>query len=290
MEHEMLTIRRISRHVRSRVARPRTLILLLVAAGLVVLVAARAGSPGRAESTTVRASGTSTILLEGYINYFPSGGPASNVSVTLSTTVHGTAASEAPDGSAGNASVVTAVLTQSGTADANGHYSFAVQPQCNVTHEITAVSTDSPDGDPLQPGIANVSGCVLNDTVVPVITIARPVPITFDGYIKYSDGSGASGVTVTMTRTKYDIGQTTTETKTTSGGHYQFQSWSRCSIEYEFRPSLTGREFAPAASTFSGCLLQNQNVIHMTLLGPPPPTPTPTPCPTCQCPTIPVVP
>jgi hypothetical protein len=292
----MPSMRRISYYVRPLVARPRTVVSLLVVVGLVFLVAARAGSPGRAESRKVSSSGVSTIVIEGDIVFYPSGAPGANVSVTISTTTNATGgASEAPDGAvAAAAGTTTVIASDTVTTGADGHYSFTVEAQCNVTHEITAVSTETPDGESLPPSKAYASGCVTNDTVLPPITISRPVPITFDGYIKYTDGSGASGVTVTMTRTKHDLGQTTTETKTTgAGGYYQFQTWSRCNISYEFRPTLQGRTFAPPTVGYSGCVFQSYNVPNMTALGTPPPptpTPTPTPCPTCQCPAIPIVP
>jgi hypothetical protein len=223
----------------------------------------------------------SVIKLDGYVTYHPSGQPAEGVTVTMKKTVY---------------DVTPNIITSESTStDSDGHFEFEAEGRCAVVYAFTATSGEIVDNEPLPPsGEYSHSGCVLTDHTVNML-FARPVPIQIDGYVKYSNGEGVPGVTITMKRSKYDFNppQVTTTTTTTGGsGYYQFTSWSRCSIAYEVTAAKTGSTFSPLGWSSSGCILQNHTHYDIISNTPPPPTPTPTPtpCPGCNCPAIPVVP
>src|SRR5689334_18584222 len=87
-------------------------------------------------------------------------------------------------------------------------------------------------------------------------TFAYSQEITLDGNVRYSTGEPAAGVTVTMTKNIYVDSPPiiTSETTTAdSGGHYSFQSESRCGVEYTFQAvssqTVDGDSLPPASTS-----------------------------------------
>jgi len=121
------------------------------------------------------------------------------------------------------------------------------------------------DDEPLLPsGISSTSGCV-GDVTFGNVTIRKPVPITLAGYVLDEQGNHVQGMTVTMTRTKYDLNPnvvTTATTSTDSNGHYQFQTFSRCSVVESFRASIGNYTF-PAFISPSGCITGSHDNLNL---------------------------
>src|SRR5438128_1254995 len=111
---------------------------------------------------------------------------------------------------------------------------FRSRHVCGVEYDVQATSSEIVDDEPLPPsGTNSISGCVLGNTDLGTLTIARPQQITLGGHVTDQTGVPVQGITVTMTRTKYDLIPnfvTTATTITDGGGHYQFDTFSRCSV------------------------------------------------------------
>jgi YD repeat-containing protein len=154
------------------------------------------------------------------------------------------------------------------TADSGGHFSFEVEARCGVEYRVQATSTETVDGEPLPPsGESSVSGCVLGDSDLGTLTINRPQTITLGGHITDQYGVPVQGLTITMTRTKYDLNPQviTTATTTTDGsGHYQFSTFSRCSIEEVFKASIGGYTF-PGGNSISGCVVASYDNLDFSV-------------------------
>src|SRR5207247_5472670 len=110
-------------------------------------------------------------------------------------------------------------------------------------------------------------GCVLGNRDLGTLTIARPQQITLGGHVTDQIGVPVQGITVTMTRTKYDLIPnvvTTATTITDGGGHYQFTTYSRCSVVEDFRASIGSYIFQGGTST-SGCVLSSNDNLNLTV-------------------------
>src|SRR5882672_1159060 len=157
------------------------------------------------------------------------------------------------------------VSTQTTATDGSGHYSFQSVFRCSVSYAVRAVSSEIVDDEPLPPsGISSTSGCV-GDVTFGNVTISKPVPITLAGYVLDEQGNHVQGMTVTMTRTKYDLNPnvvTTATTSTDSNGHYQFQTFSRCSVVESFRASIGNYTF-PAFISPSGCITGSHDNLNL---------------------------
>jgi len=181
------------------------------------------------------------ITLDGYVRY-STGEPAAGVTVTMTKNIY----VESPP-------VITSETT---TADSGGYYSFQSEPRCGVEYTFQAVSSQTVDGDSLPPASTSISGCVTSNVTLPNIEIPKPASITLGGYVTDQFGTPVQGLTVTMTRTKYDLSPPaiTTATITTDGsGHYQFGTYSRCSVEEVFKGSIGANVF-PGGTSISGCV------------------------------------
>jgi len=218
-----------------------------------------------------------TITLGGYVT-FTTGEPAAGASVTMTKNIY----------------VVSPpmVTTETTTADNGGHYAFTSEGRCGVEYSFQAVSSQTVDDEALPPSnTASLSGCVLGDSTLSTIQIKKPQPITLGGYVTDQFGNPVQGLTVTMTRTKYDLNPnvvTTATTTTDGGGHYQFSTYSRCSVEEVFRASI-GNYVFPGGSSISGCVTGSVDNLNFSVtldaptptpMSSPTPTPTPTPMPT----------
>jgi YD repeat-containing protein len=190
------------------------------------------------------------ITLNGRVMY-STGAPAAGASVNLTKTVY---------------DVSPAIVTNDNTtADGAGNYSFQIEARCAVAYEVKASSTEIVDGEALPPSNrAATSGCVLQTTTLGDLVITRPREISLGGVIKDQIGTPVQGLTVTMTRTKYDVNPNiiTTATTTTDGtGHYQFITFSRCSVEEDFKASINGANFQGGTSA-SGCVLTSNDSLN----------------------------
>src|SRR3982750_1074355 len=75
---------------------------------------------------------------------------------------------------------------------------------------------------------------------------------------KRREGGPVQGLTVTMTRTKYNLNPqvvTVEQTTTNAQGHYEFTTWSRCSVVEDFRASY-GTYLFVGGTSVSGCVIQ----------------------------------
>jgi RHS repeat-associated protein len=160
--------------------------------------------------------------------------------------------------------------------DGSGNYSFQSSrsnPPCNPNEwSFQAFIAETVDDEPLLPSnTSSSSGCAGPGTVtLGNLTIARPQQINLGGIVRDAFGTPAQGLTVTMTRTKYNLNPpviTTATTTTDANGHYQFTTWSRCSVVEEFKASIKGVILQGGTST-SGCVLSsNDNLNFNTNLG-----------------------
>ncbi|HSS18625.1 MAG TPA: RHS repeat-associated core domain-containing protein [Pyrinomonadaceae bacterium] len=204
-----------------------------------------------------RARAQSAITLQGHVFYeFPDNSlaPAAGVTVKMTKTI----------ASNDNEPIVT---TETTTTDGNGHYSFESELRCNVSYEMDASSSDLIDDEPLPPSSkGGISGCV-GDATLGYISIKSPMPITFGGYVLDEKGNHWQGVTVTMTRTKYDVNPnvvTTASTTTDANGHYLLPSYSRCSVSVKFVPSIGGHEIQAYINP-SGCLVGSYDNLNLVI-------------------------
>jgi RHS repeat-associated protein len=193
------------------------------------------------------------VTLSGRVMY-STGTPAPGASVNMTKTVY---------------DVSPPILTtDSTTADGAGNYSFQVEGRCSVAYEVKASSTEIVDGEPLLPSNRSAtSGCVLSSTILGDLVIIRPSGITLGGVVRDQTGTPVQGLTVTMTRTKYDLNPNviTTATTTTDGaGHYQFTTFSRCSVDEDFRASLNGSVFQGGTAT-GGCVLTSNDFLNFPI-------------------------
>ena len=160
------------------------------------------------------------------------------------------------------------VASESTTADGTGNYSFQVESRCAVAYEVKASSTEIVDGESLPPSNASsVSGCVLQSATLGDLVITRPREISLGGVVKDQFGTPVQGLTVTMTRTKYDLDPniiTTAATTTDVAGHYQFTTFSRCSVVEEFKASVNGVDYQGGTST-SGCVLASRDQLNFPI-------------------------
>jgi RHS repeat-associated protein len=202
------------------------------------------------------AQGQVSITFQGRAMY-STGTPAAGAVVTMTTTVNGSSG------------------TQTTVADGGGNYVFQSSrglPPCYTSWSFQAVSSEIVDDEPLPPsGISSMSGCVGPGTfTISDLIIVRPHEITLGGIVTDVSGTPVQGLTVTMTRTKYNLtpNVVTTATTTTDGsGHFQFTTYSRCSVVEGFKASVGDFIFQGGRET-SGCVVtSNDNLGFMINLG-----------------------
>ena len=195
-----------------------------------------------------------SITFQGRVMY-STGVPASDVEVIMTVT----------DG--GSSSIATT------NTDSGGNYTFQSSrnqaPPCTRQWQFQAFSNEIVDDEALpSSNIASSSGCVGPGTVtLGDLSILRPREITLGGVVKDQFGTPVQGLTITMTRTKYDLTPnviTVATTTTDVNGHYQFNTYSRCSVVEDFRPSIAGYIFQGGTST-SGCVLADNNSLNFTI-------------------------
>src|SRR6266850_3542066 len=194
------------------------------------------------------------ITLKGRV-VFSTGQPASGATVTMKKEFYDVSPS--------------VISTETSITDGGGNYSFPSQGRCAVSYRFQAVSSEIVDDEPLPPSTSGgPSGCVLSNYVVHDLEIPRPVPITLGGFVTDDlSGQPVQGITITMTRTKYDFEPDviTTATTTTDGsGHYQFPTFSRCSVVEAFQASLGSYIFTGGVST-SGCVNFSNTNLPLTV-------------------------
>ena len=164
------------------------------------------------------------------------------------------------------------VGTETTTSDSGGNYNFQSSrsnPPCTPNEWFfQAFKQEVVDDEALPPSQTNSSsGCLSGTVTVGDLTIARPHQITLGGIVRDQFGTPVQGLTITMTRTKYDFEPdvvTTATTLTDGNGHYQFTTWSRCSVVEEFKASIGGVVFQGGVST-SGCVLSSQDSLNFTI-------------------------
>jgi len=202
---------------------------------------------------TISTQAQTTFALSGRVKY-STGLPASGATVTLTKTVYNVSPNE--------------VSTDHATADADGQYSFQVEGRCSVTYEVQATASENVDGEALPPSNKSAfGGCMDSDITLGAIEIAAPHPITLGGVVSDQFATPVQGLTVTMTRTKYNLNPnvvTTTTTTTDGSGHYQFSTFSRCSIVEDFKASIGTYVFSADTAT-SGCVDDNNDHLNLTI-------------------------
>lgn len=218
-------------------ARSLVLILLLILLEFALVTTSQAQTP--------------TVTFQGRVMY-STGQAADGAVVTLTKTVNG-------------------VVSTSTQIASGGSYTFTENKtpgQCTVSYQFQAVSLELVDDEQLPPsGTISSSGCLPDNVTNADLVIQRPHPITLGGIVKDTKGVPVQGVTVTMTRTKYNLNPnvvTTAQTITDAGGHYQFTTFSRCSVVEEFRASYGTFLFRGSLST-SGCVLTDNNTLNLSI-------------------------
>ena len=213
--------------------------MLIATALLTLIVPTRAQNP--------------TITLTGHV-FYSTGEPAGGAAVTLIKTIYVI-----------NPNDVSYDHTPAGS---DGSFSFQVEARCGVSYEVQATSSEIVDDEPLPPsGVNSYSGCVLGDVDLGTLTIPRPQPITLGGHVTDQGSVPVQGLTVTMTRTKYNLDPhvVTTATTTTDGsGHYQFSTYSRCSVEEVFTASIGNYVFSGGTS-ISGCVTGSVDTLNFSI-------------------------
>lgn len=187
------------------------------------------------------------ITLQGRVLFSYTGEPAAGATVTMKKSFYDFSPPE--------------ISTETTVADSSGNYFFTSEARCAVSYEFEAVSSEIVDDEPLPHATNSTSGCVLRDTIIPDLQIVRPHLIILGGIVSDEEFRPVQGLTVTMTRTKYDLtpNVVATDTTTTDGaGHYQFIVYSRCAIVEAFQVSLNGVVFHGGAS-ISGCVLSTDD-------------------------------
>jgi len=194
-----------------------------------------------------RASAQGAITLQGRV-LFSTGEAAAGATVTMTKSFHDVSPPE--------------TSTETTVTDGGGNYSFTSESRCAVSYGFQATSSEIVDDEPLPPSRTNsISGCVLSETTISDLEIARPHLIILGGMVTDETMTPVQGLTVTMTRTKSDLTPNiiTTETITTDGsGHYQFIVYSRCAVREAFKVSLNGFVFQGGVS-ISGCVLSSDD-------------------------------
>src|SRR6266550_6342612 len=102
--------------------------------------------------------------------------------------------------------------------------------------------------------------------------------ITLHGRVLFSTGQPASGATVTMTKSFYDVSPAVTSTETTvadGGGNYYFPSQGRCAVSYSFQAvssEIVDDEPLPPSGSGgpSGCILYDYFVAELEIYRPVP--------------------
>ena len=199
------------------------------------------------------AKGQVAITFQGRVMY-STGTPVSGATVAMTTTVDG--------GSS----------TETTSTDSGGNYEFQTSralPPCNTTWSFQAFKAEFVDDEALPPSqTASSSGCAGPGIVtVGDLIIARPREITLGGIVRDAFGTPVQGLTVTMTRTKYDLEPdvvTTATTVTDGNGHYQFNTYARCSVVEDFRASIGNHVFQGGTST-SGCVLNDNDNLNFPI-------------------------
>ncbi len=157
-------------------------------------------------------------------------------------------------------------------------FAFGAQAQVSVTFQGRVMySTGTPAAGAQvtmtrtengSSSITTTSGCVGPGTVgLGNLIIVRPHEITLGGVVRDQFGTPVQGLTVTMTRTKYDLNPnvvTTAATTTDGNGHYQFSTFSRCSVDYDFRASIGGYTFQGGTAT-GGCVTESNDFKNFTI-------------------------
>ncbi|MEP6569529.1 MAG: DUF6765 family protein [Acidobacteriota bacterium] len=204
----------------------------------------------------VGARAQTPITLQGRVVYqLPdnSSQPAAGVSVTMTKTIY----DQSPP----------VVSMETTTTDGAGHYSFQSEFRCSVSYDLQALSSETVDDEALpNSSISSTGGCV-GDATFGDLVILRPMLITLAGYVIDENGNHVQGITVTMTRTKYDLNPNVITTETTStdaNGHYQFITFSRCSVIESFRPSIANYTFDSYIEP-SGCINGSHDNLNLFL-------------------------
>jgi len=160
------------------------------------------------------------------------------------------------------------VTTETTIADDGGNYSFQIESGCSADYEVRATSTEIVDDEPLQPSNRSATGgCLTSSVVLGNLIIIRPSMITLGGVVRDQTGTPVQGLTVTMTRTKGDLSPPVTTTATTTtdaGGHYQFTTFSRCSVDEVFKASLNGSVFQGGTAT-GGCVSASNDLLNFPI-------------------------
>ena len=224
--------------------RTRPIVKLLQVSLLFLLVQFGVASLARAQNQ---------IILKGRVLY-SDGQPAAGVTVTMKKEFYDVSPS--------------VISSETSGTDGGGNYSFPSQGRCAVSYVFQAVSAELVDDEPLPPsGSGGPSGCVLSNYVVSDLEIARPHLISLGGRVTDQNLSPVQGLTVTMTRTKYNLTPNVVTTKATStdaGGHYQFTVYSRCAVVEEFRVSLNG-DVIHGGVSISGCVLVSNDGLDISI-------------------------
>lgn len=191
------------------------------------------------------ASAQSAIILHGRAVY-STGEPAVNATVRLTKTVYDV-----------SPNIVTYETT---ITDSGGDYSFQIEARCAVVYETQATVAAVVDDEVLAPSSPiSASGCVLGDITFNDLTINKPHQITLGGIVRDQFSIPVQGITVIMTRTKYDVNPnivTTASTTTDQNGHYQFRVFSRCAI-------VEAMSVGSGASSTSGCVLSDYDSLDL---------------------------
>ncbi|HYR76513.1 MAG TPA: RHS repeat-associated core domain-containing protein [Pyrinomonadaceae bacterium] len=193
------------------------------------------------------------ITLSGRVMY-SAGDPAVGASVKMTKTIFNV-----------SPQVVT---TETTIADSGGNYSFEIESGCSADYEVRATSSEIVDDEPLPPSNRSATGgCVTSSVVLGNLIIVRPSVIVLGGVVRDQSGTPVQGLTVTMTRTKSDLNPPVTSTATTTtdaGGHYQFTTYSRCSVDEVFKASLNGSVFQGGTAT-GGCVLTSNDLLNFPI-------------------------
>ncbi len=193
-----------------------------------------------------------TITLDGYVQY-STGQPAVGATVTMTKNTY----MDSPP----------IVTTETTTVGSGGHYAFTAEARCGVEYSFQASSSQPIDDELQHSGTTSISGCVLGNSTLGTLQMNQPQPITLGGYVTDQFGAAVEGLTVTMTRTKYDLNPnviTTASTTTDGSGHYQFSTYSRCSVVEEFHASIGNYVFA-GSDSISGCVLGSYDNLNFSI-------------------------
>jgi len=185
---------------------------------------------------------------------YSTGDPAVGASVKMTKTIFNVSPQE--------------VTTETTIADSGGNYWFAIESGCSADYEVRATFTEIVDDEPLPPSNRSATGgCLTSSVVLGNLIIIRPSVITLGGVVRDQIGTPVQGVTVTMTRTKTNVSPniiTTATTSTDGVGHYQFTTYSRCSVDEDFKASINGTNFQGGTGT-GGCVLTSNDSLNFPI-------------------------